>query len=108
MTCGNLTLCADGSCAEECEPAAGDDDGAEGLVSPCAFECAPVACNRIDDYFDACTTKYGDLYDAATVCGEEEEYYETTLLDYNETAFTFGYVWVTGLSFLIILWCAFK
>jgi hypothetical protein len=108
MSCGNLTLCVDGSCAEECEPAAGDDDGAEGLISPCPYECAPVACNRVDDYFDACIEKYGDLYDAATVCGEAEESYDTTLLTYTEPAFKFGYVWVTCISLFIILWCAYK
>jgi hypothetical protein len=110
MACpGNTTtLCADGSCAEECEPAAGDDDGAEGLVSPCAFECAPVACNRVDNTFDQCTALYGDLYDAEVVCGEEESAYESTLLEYTEPAFIIGYVWVTGLTFCIIFWCAYK
>lgn len=97
-----LTLCADGSCAESC----GDDD--EVLESPCAFECAPVACNRIDDTYDQCNAKYGHLYDAETVCGEAEVAYETTLLNYNEPAFIFGYTWVAGLSFLIFVWCAFK
>jgi hypothetical protein len=110
MACpGNTTtLCADGSCAEECEPAAGDDDGAEGLVSPCAFECAPVACNRVDDTFDQCQAKYGDWYDAEVVCGEEESAYESSLLAYTEPVFIFVYIWVTGLTFCIIFWCAYK
>ena len=45
---GNTTLqlCADGSCQEECN----DDE----LESPCLYECAPVACNRVDDTYDQC------------------------------------------------------
>ena len=95
-----LTLCADGSCAAECN----DDE----LETPCAYECAPVACNRVDDTYDQCQAKYGDLYNQETVCGEEEVAYETELWNFNEAGFIFGYTWVSGLSFLIIVWCAFK
>ena len=101
MACpaANETLCADGSCAVFC---------GEELETPCVFLCAPVACNRIDDTFDQCQEKYGPLYDAETVCGEEESAYELTLLQFNEPAFVVGYCWVSILSFLIVAWCAFK
>jgi hypothetical protein len=102
MACpdNNTTLCADGSCAQECN----DPE----LASPCAYACAPIACNRIDNYFDACTTKYGPLYDAETTCGEQEQISETTLLQYTELAYVYGYAWVSIITVLILGWCAYK
>jgi hypothetical protein len=103
MSCpdgGNTTaLCADGSCAQECSIDA---------VSPCAYACAPIACNRVDDYFDACVEKYGALYDAETTCGEQEQISETTLLQYTELAYVYGYAWVSIITVLILGWCAYK
>lgn len=95
----NESLCADGSCAVFCDPT---------LETPCTHECAPVACNRIDDTYDQCQEKYGNLYDNATACGEEEDAYEISLVEFNEPAYIFGYVWVSGVTFLILAWCAYK
>ena len=95
----NESLCADGSCAEECD---------EELETPCAYECAPVACNKIVLLYDFCFENYGDLYDFESTCGEEEEAYETTLREWTEPAFVFCYAWVSCVSFLIVVWCAYK
>ncbi|CAB9522557.1 Probable cation-transporting ATPase 13A4 [Seminavis robusta] len=101
MACPNFneTLCADGSCASVC-----DDD--EELETPCAFDCAPVACHRIDDTFDQCQEKYGHLYDNETNCGELESLYETELLTFTEPAYIVGYVWASAVTLFMLLWCA--
>lgn len=101
MACPNWneTLCADGSCATVCD---------DTLETVCEYECAPIACNRIDDSYDQCQEKYGPLYDAETICGEEESAYEMSLVEFNEPAYVFGYAWVSGVTFLILAWCAYK
>jgi hypothetical protein len=100
MRCdGNLTLCADGSCDVAC-----DLD----LESPCEFGCAPVACPKVVDLYSNCLELYGPFYDAETLCGEEETIEETTFLQFNEPAYIAAYTWICGITFLILVWCAFK
>lgn len=102
MLCDNgETLCADGSCA-----AVACDDSS--LESPCEFECAPVACRKTVALYDACFDLYGSLYDAETVCGEEETAATTNLFQFNEPGYTAVYTWVSCFTFLIIAWCAYK
>jgi len=100
MSCeDNLTLCADGSCEENCP---------EDLESPCEFKCASVACPKVIDTYDNCKELYGPLYDAEAECGEVETVEETTLLHFNEPAYIVVYTWVAVVTALILLWCAYK
>ena len=101
MVCpnGNETLCADGTCAEVC-----DAD----LNTPCEFKCAPVACNKVVDLYTNCQELYGYLYQAEAKCGEIETDEETTLFSFNEPGYIFAYTWVSGVTFLVFVWCFFK
>lgn len=98
MLCGsNDSLCVDGSCATECD---------EGLETPCEYECASVACNKVVDYYDACGEKYAPLYDFEAECGEEES--APALFSWNEPAFIFLYCWISFVTVLILAWCFFN
>jgi Cation transporter/ATPase, N-terminus len=91
------TLCADGSCG----------DCTDDMESPCAYECAPVACHRIVRDFDECQNIYGAVYKAETKCGElEEESYPKH--KFNEPMFLLAYIWIITVTLAIILWCAFN
>lgn len=94
-----LTLCADGSCAEECD---------ETLESPCLYECAYVACVKIIDYHDLCYEKYGTFYEYEAECGAEESAYEMKLYSYTELIFLCFYFWISGLTVVVIAWSAFN
>lgn len=95
----NETLCVDGSCAGEC---------ADSLESPCPYECAPIACPQIVEYYDQCFVQFGGLYDEATVCGANEVAAATMMVSFNEPAFIFCYTWVSVVTALILFWCFFK
>jgi hypothetical protein len=100
MQCsGNETLCADGVCAPFCT-------GNE--VSPCAFACAPVACAKVVDSLDNCTTLYGDLIDAEAACGAEETAVEVSLWTFKEGGFVFLYAWISAATVLVLSWCAYN
>jgi hypothetical protein len=100
MLCGaNETICADGSCASTCT---GNEE------SPCEFDCAPVACQKTDDFHDQCVEKYGPLVEAEGACGEIETAEETNLFDFNEAGFIVCYVWICAATFLLLAWCAFN
>mmetsp|Transcript_60763 Transcript_60763/g.72155 ORF Transcript_60763/g.72155 Transcript_60763/m.72155 type:complete len:687 (+) Transcript_60763:14-2074(+) len=96
----NTQLCADGRCAATC-----DDDN---LESPCLADCASFACARIDDYLPNCYERFGDLYDEATACAEEEVAAATHLYTFTEPGFVFYYAWMSVVTFLILGWCAFN
>lgn len=100
MQCSdNLTLCADGVCAPFCT-------GEE--VSPCAFNCAPVACPKVIDNMDNCSALYGPLLSAEAACGEEETAVEIKLWSFTEAGFVFLYVWISVATVLVLGWCAFN
>lgn len=100
MQCGeNEMLCADGVCAPFCT-------GNE--VTPCEFACAPVACPKVVDSLDNCTTLYSDLLAAEAACGAEETAVEVSLWDFNEGGFVFIYTWISVATVLVIGWCAFN
>jgi hypothetical protein len=100
MLCGaNETLCADGNCASTCS---GNEE------SPCAFECAPVACQKVIDTYNECSEKYGSFIEAETACGEEEIAEATHLWDFTEPGFVFFYTWICAATFLLLAWCAFN
>jgi hypothetical protein len=100
MLCnGTETLCEDGSCADTCR---------EGLVTPCEYECASVACAKVVDYFDACKELYAPLYDFEAACGEIEVATEALLYDWTEPVFVFVYCWFSSTAFLLLAWCAYN
>jgi hypothetical protein len=95
----NETLCADGSCSASCD---------ESLESPCAFGCAPVACAKVDNFHATCLDLYGPLYDFEAACGEEEVTGATHLWSFTEPGFVFFYVWICGVTFVLLAWCAYN
>jgi hypothetical protein len=98
MLCGsNEIICADGSCAVECD---------QGLETPCDYECASVACNKVVDEYDACNEKYASYYDFEASCGEAES--AAALFSWNEPAFVFLYCWISVVTVLILVWCFFN
>lgn len=105
MQCmGNLTLCADGTCAEVCSA---------NLVSPCSEECAPIACPLVIDNYDNCISLYGPLLMLAANCSssdvtEEEVVSAGSRFSWHDPAYVAGYCWVTGVTAAIITWCWFK
>lgn len=100
MRCAaNETLCADGSCSIACDP---------DLESPCAYDCASVACPKLVSDYDSCNVDYGPLYDQEAACGEEETASSTTYLKFNEPGFIAIYVWFAVLTTSILVWCAYN
>lgn len=95
----NLTLCADGSCAETCDPS---------LESPCPYECAPVACQTVVETIDQCRAQYDHYYQQEDACGAVELEEELRILSFTEPAFIAGYCWLAGMAMLIVMWCAYK
>ena len=103
MLCGtNETLCPDGSCVSSSATCDGRDE------SPCEYECAPVACNKVDDFHDSCEELYGGLWDAESACGEQEVAETTHVFTYSEPGFVFFYVLFTASPLLLLLWCAYN
>ena len=102
MTCNaTQTLCADGTCAD------GVCEGHQ-LESPCAFACAPVACPKVDDFYDTCQEKYAELYAFEEECGALEIEESTHKYTLKEPAFIIGYVWISASVFFVLAWCAFN
>lgn len=100
MLCnGTQTLCPDGSCAEVCDPNA---------VSPCEFQCAPVACHPVVDFFDACEAKYGFLYDEEKRCGAIETAAQQHLYTFREKGFLFVYAWIILSTGILWFWCFYN
>jgi hypothetical protein len=98
MLCNSTeTLCADGSCATECDPS---------LETPCAYDCAPVACHKVVDYYDACFDKYAAEYAFESQCGEEES--AAHVFQWNEAVFVFLYCWIAFVTVLILAWSFFN
>ncbi|GKY97857.1 hypothetical protein MPSEU_000743700 [Mayamaea pseudoterrestris] len=99
MLCpANQTLCKDGSCSSTCDAS---------LESPCQYDCAPVACHKVDSYYDSCLSTYGPWYNNETTCGETEE---ELLHKYSmrEPVFVILYVWISLLTLCIVAWCAYN
>ena len=101
MLCnGTETLCADGTCSENCDPNA---------ATPCAYNCAPIACAKnVIDYFDRCEQVYKPYYDYEAQCGAAEVAAATTLLTFKEPAFLFFYCWISIVSVLVVAWCFYN
>jgi hypothetical protein len=76
--------------------------------NPCGYECAPVACARIIiDYYDSCIDRFQDEYDTADECQRQTE--EATMPNpFREGAVTFFYVWVSIMTIVIGIWCAYN
>lgn len=100
MRCSsNETLCPDGSCTlGECDP---------DVETPCAYECAPVACVKVVDNYDSCRSVYAEKYDAEATCGKQEEA-AIPLASFGDPAFVGIYCWISIVTFLIFVWCAFN
>jgi len=100
QACGNgLTLCDDGSCAETCD---------EELYNPCEYECAPVACAMVVNYYDYCLEAYNSSYAYVDECVEEEIEETTTLLTFKEWPFLLCYYWVAIATLYLLTWCFFN
>lgn len=93
-----LTLCIDGSCEIECEA---------DLESPCECEERNVTCAKVIDFYDACKEKYAYEYNSTIVCiAEQEDSIEQ--ISFTGPWFIFVYSWISAVTVLVILWCAFN
>lgn len=100
MLCSsNETLCPDGSCV----PGKCDLE----LKTPCAYKCAPVACVKVVDDLDSCNSMYANQYEIETMCGQEEEA-SIQYVSFGDPAFIALYCWISIVTSLICLWCAFN
>ena len=101
MLCnGTETLCADGTCSENCDPNA---------ATPCAYDCAPIACAKnVIDFFNRCEETYKPYYDFVTQCGAAEIAAATNLLTFKEPAFIFFYAWISGVTVALVAWCFYN
>ncbi len=98
MQCnGTETLCADGNCALTCDTT---------VESPCEYECAPVACRRVVDFYDSCTVKYESFYTSVEECGAEED--AVDLFSFREPGFLFFFSWISAITVLVLLWTTFN
>lgn len=102
MQCGEFEmLCADGSCADFCDPT---------LISPCGSQCAPVACPKVITTYDVCQTNYTLFYEFEATCESiyEEIIHEGASFGWTHPACIVVYVWIVGVTLGIVAWCWFK
>ena len=100
MQCGNnQTLCADGSCHSVCGP---------NLVSPCSYECAPVACPLVIQPYEDCKLLFASLYEHANTCHTSGPTLMESKYSWGDPAFLAIYVWVGGVTVAILGWCSYK
>jgi len=98
MQCNDTeTLCADGNCAVTCD---------ETSESPCEYECAPVACRKVVDFYDSCTVKYDSFYTSEQECGAVED--AGNLFSFREAGFVFFYSWIVSITVLVLVWTTFN
>jgi hypothetical protein len=95
---GNATLCANGSCKEDCT---GHD------MSPCGCESLPIACPKVIDYYDECFDSFQLYYGNNTACLEEQTS-SIPQLSFTEPYFVFGYVWIGAVTVAVVGWCYFN
>jgi predicted P-type ATPase len=101
MTCQNGTnLCADGSCS--------DAGCSSDLENPCIDPLPPIACKKVVDYYSTCRDKYQEAYDYQTQYSEDVTQATTTLITFKEPIFIFCYSWISAITALIVLWCAYN
>eukprot|EP00934_Nitzschia_sp_Nitz4_P006580 Nitzschia sp. Nitz4//scaffold131_size63436//29849//34134//NITZ4_006274-RA/size63436-processed-gene-0.102-mRNA-1//1//CDS//3329535265//6570//frame0 len=100
---GNMTLCADGSCAQSCD---------ETLTSPCTSECAPIACPLVKDYYEECLERYSDYYEYEASCQVSDDPSSPvspgSRYSWTDPIYIVGYLWISGVTFAIIGWCWFN
>jgi hypothetical protein len=95
---GNTTLCANGSCQEECT-------GYE--VAPCACPTLPVACPKVVDYYDECFTSFQSFYDANSAC-LGQQVYPVAPPSFTGPYYMACYLWISTVTVLVIGWCYFN
>lgn len=101
MTCENGTsLCADGTCSSV---GCSDD-----LESPCVDSLPPIACKKIVDYYSDCRKKYQESYDFQEQFAADVEEATTTMLTFQEPVFVFCYSWISAITFIILMFCAYN
>ena len=97
-----MSLCPDGTCVEA-------SDGCEGREeSPCPYDCAPVACQKVDNSYAACQALYQGYWHAETTCGEAEYEDEAHLYTFTEPGFIVCYVWFGAVPLLLFVWCFYN
>jgi hypothetical protein len=76
--------------------------------NPCEYECAPVACARIIiDYYDSCIERFHLQYETAYECQRQTEE-ATEPSAFREGAVLFFYLWVSTVTIVIGIWCAYN
>jgi hypothetical protein len=95
---GNTTLCANGSCQEECTGY---------KVAPCGCPSLPLACPKVVDYYDECFTSFQTFYDAKSAC-LAEQVYPITPASFSGPYFLSCYIWISTVTVLVLGWCYFN
>jgi uncharacterized membrane protein len=95
---GNTTLCANGSCKEDCT-------GYE--VSPCTCPSLPIACAKSVDYYDECFSSFQPFYESNIAC-LADQVASIPPMSYTGPIFIFCYTWISVVTALVIGWCYFN
>ena len=95
-------LCANGACAKSC------DSNVENPCSSCSKRS--VACPKVVDLSTSCQDNYSAQYQAFDECAETELEAEIAArsVTFSDGPYVFAYVWVSVLTTLMLLWCAWN
>jgi hypothetical protein len=66
-----------------------------------------LTCAKVVDFYDVCKEKYAYEYNETTVCLEEQED-AIEKVSFTGPWFLFVYSWISGVTVLVILWCAYN
>jgi hypothetical protein len=98
----NTTLCISGSCEEVCSEYNYRED-----ANPCTCEALPIACPKVVDYYDDCFAEFQAFYDSNSQCLESMSE-SVRLVSFTGPYFVFCYVWICGVTVLVVGWCYYN
>jgi Cation transporter/ATPase, N-terminus len=98
----NTMLCISGSCEETCSEFNYRDD-----ANPCTCESLPIACPKVEDYYDECFAEFQSFYDNNTQCLDSQSDL-TTKVSFTGQYFLFCYGWMACVTALVVGWCYFN
>jgi len=68
----------------------------------------PITCMKVVDYYNSCRDKYQEAYDYQEQYSADVIEESTTLLTFKEPIFMFCYSWISAITVMILLWCAYN
>jgi len=63
---------------------------------------------KVVDYYNSCRDKYQEAYDYQEQYSADVIEESTTLLTFKEPIFMFCYSWISAITVMILLWCAYN